>query len=203
MTDGRRWLALDADMFGKRFTDDLYHKFGWAGIAIWIAFLCACKRSRVPGRMRFINEPDALAQLGVIGWELVDNQGKPWALEDFWTFTGRKKQTRRTSRGRETDVRATHWERWQETYATQRKAEQMRTSRAQKRGSVQPQMWNGDATNVERDSDSDSDTPLPPGGGSEVTSSKKDEQPKDLRVAANAIKAMLGKSGEGNGSTET
>lgn len=124
MTDGRRWLALDADMFGKRFTHDLYDRFGPTGVAVWVAFLCACKQSRVPGRIKVMNSTQAAYELGIAGWELVDNKGEPWDLDDFWTFTGRKKQTRRTPHGRRTDARrtpygqcfdvvATHWERWQ------------------------------------------------------------------------------------------
>src|SRR5689334_4739104 len=92
----RRWLAIDADIMGKPFTLDLYHQFGWTGVGTWVAFLCACKRSRTPGTIRFLNQADALAQLGLLGLDLIDNDGKEWSLDDFWTFTGRKKQTRRT-----------------------------------------------------------------------------------------------------------
>src|SRR5688572_14966550 len=96
VSDGRRWLALDADLFGKRLAAELYHRFGWAGVVTWIAFLCACKRSRVPGRISVSNDTQAAHLLGIADWELADNDGKPWTLTDFWTFTGRKKQTRRT-----------------------------------------------------------------------------------------------------------
>lgn len=163
--NGRRWLAIDADLFGKRFTDDLYQQFGWAGVVTWIAYLCACKRSRFPGRFTFLNEADALAQMGLIGWETVDNDGKPWGLDDFWKFTGRKKQTRRTQRGRETNVTATHWGRWQQAATTSREAERKRTSRAIKRPGPVHERIDIDWTNGRPNKDLDSDTPLPPEGG--------------------------------------
>lgn len=164
MTNGRRWLAIDADMFGKPFTLDLHHQFGPVGVAVWVAFLCGCKRNRIPGRVSFISEADARAQLGIHDWDLVDNEGKPWALEDFWLYTGRKKQTRRTRRGRETNVIATHWERWQQTAQRAREAERMRGSRAQNRSESVRTSANTGRTNVRSYRDRDSDTPQPPKG---------------------------------------
>ena len=123
MSDGRQWLALDADMFGKRFVHDLYDQFGWAGVAVWTAFLCACKQSRRPGRVRMLNDLDGMVKLGIAEWDLVDNKGQAWSLTEFFDFTGRKKQTRRvavqrtnsrrTGDGRVRDVCATHWGHWQ------------------------------------------------------------------------------------------
>jgi hypothetical protein len=168
VTDGRRWLALDADLFGKRFTDDLYHQFGWAGVATWVAFLCACKRSRNPGRISALSDTEAAHILGLAEWDLADNDGKPWTLDDFWAFTGRKKQTKRTHRGRHFDVISTHWERWQDTAGRAREAEQKRTSRAQKRRDGLGHEPDTPRTNVGSYSDLDSDNPPTPrrAGGS-------------------------------------
>lgn len=134
MTNARRWLAIDADLFSKPFTDALYARFGPAGVCTWLAFLCACKRSRIPGRITIRSEGDGLVQLGIDGWELVDNDGKTWTLDDFWTFTGRKKQTQRTHRGRQMNVVSTHWERWQDTAATEAERERKRRWWAENRG---------------------------------------------------------------------
>lgn len=187
MNNGRRWLALDADMFGKPFTLELYHEFGWAGVGTWIAFLCACKRSHTPGTFRFISEPDARAQLGLLSWELVDNKGQVWTLDEFWLFTGRKKQTRRTRRGREMNVTATHWGRWQQDATRSREAERKRTSRDKKRPGPVRERVDIDWTNGRPDRDNDSDTPQPPKGG-QVT--RRAEEPKDLRAALNAVTTM-------------
>lgn len=162
--DGR-WLAIDADMMGKPFTHQLYQRFGWAGIGVWVAFLCACKRSRNPGSIRFLNESDASAQLGILGWELVDTKGENWDLTDFWTFTGRKKQTKRTSRGREMNVRATHWGRWQETARTQNERDRKSRWAAQNRVDTTSRTRRVPRREVDADIDIDSDTPLPPTGG--------------------------------------
>jgi hypothetical protein len=177
---------------GKPFTLDLYHRFGWAGIGTWIAFLCACKRSRTPGTIRFLNEADACAQLGILGWELVDNEGKEWSLNDFWLYTGRKKQTRRTSRGREMNVRATHWGHWQQDAGRAREAERRRRSRDKNVRTPAGHAADAPRTNVRPDSDSDSDTPLPPIGGAKLTPSSNSEQPKDLREAIGALRVERG-----------
>jgi hypothetical protein len=187
VSDGRRWLALDADMFGKPFTLDLQHRFGWAGIGTWIAFLCACKRSRTPGTVRYLNEADARAQLGILGIDLVDNQGENWSLEDFWLYTGRKKQTRRTRRGREMNITATHWGRWQQDAGKSREAERKRTSRTQKRPGPVRERMDIDWTNGGPDRDKDSDTPQPPKGGSDVLRT----DPQNLRAGVESLRGNL------------
>lgn len=202
VTDGRRWLAVDADLFGKRFTDDLYRQFGWAGIVTWVAFLCACKRSRRPGRISALSEAEAAHILGIADWDLADNDGKPWTLDDFWAFTGRKKQTRRTRRGRHFDVISTHWERWQDTARTAREAERMRTSRAEKRSGASARSPNSHRTNVRPDSDLDLDIPpSPPRGGGMTSSSNGQVNPEDLidlGTAVGELKAsMLGRDVDG------
>lgn len=180
MSSGRRWLALDADMFGKPFTLDLHLEFGWAGVGTWIAFLCACKRSRTPGTVRFLNEADARSQLGILGWDLVDGLGKEWSLDDFWAFTGRKKQTRKTSRGREMNVTATHWERWQDD-------KRMQDGRERKRRSRDKNV----RTLVTPDSDLDLDLDIPPTPQGADALRAASQNPQDLRAAVNALKATL------------
>lgn len=175
MRDAQRWLAIDADMFGKRFIDDLYDEFGWAGIVVWIAFLCACKKNRIPGRIRVMNDIQAATELGLAQWDLVDNKGAPWTLSEFWAFTGRKKQTRqilvqrrdssrtrdgrvtdssRTAHGRVRDVCATHWERWQN-----------RTSHHTNRGPAGPLVRGGASADLDLDLDLDKKNPKPQTGG--------------------------------------
>lgn len=191
VTNGRRWLALDADMFGKPFTLDLHHQFGWAGVATWIAFLCACKRSRTPGTFRFISEADARGQLGILGWELADDKGEEWTLEDFWLFTGRKKQTKRTRRGREMNVAATHWERWQELHAKQRHAEQMRRSRTQKRDNSVRKEPHAQRTRVRSNKDIDSDNPPTPLEGGAEALRAENPNPQNLRAGLESVRANL------------
>lgn len=206
MTDGRRWLALDADLFGKRFTDDLYQQFGWAGVGTWIAFLCACKQSRVQGRIRIMNDLDGLVQLGIDEWGLVDSKGQPWTLSEFFDFTGRKKQTRRVAvqmpdsrriaDARLLDVCATHWERWQDSRGRDVERERKRRSRAEKHltgtGRAPGQSPDRPADKRRPDIDSDSDTPLtPPRGGGVTSSSNGQVNPQDLRAGIEVLRANL------------
>lgn len=210
MTNGRRWVALDADMFGKPFTIDLHDRFGPAGIAVWVAFLCACKRSHIPGRIRVMNEYQAARELGIAGWELVDSKGEPWTLDDFWAFTGRKKQTRRTSvgrardkrrtsDGRATDVIATHWERWQKERATSEEAERKRRSRSKNKwdtsrtnpGHNLGHTPDANRTNVRPDNDIYIYTPpTPPEGGDDALRAEK-PNPQNLRAGLDAVRATM------------
>jgi hypothetical protein len=129
--DGRRhqWLAFDAMFFGNRVTLDLLERFGPAGVLVWIAFLCACKRATVPGTVSVLSDADALGQLGLTGLALVDNAGDKWELADLWKRLGQLKQMSRRRRGQTTDIVATRWEQWQYTAYTQVRAERKSRSR--------------------------------------------------------------------------
>jgi hypothetical protein len=204
VSDGRRWLALDADLFAKRFTHDLHDRFGFAGIVVWMAFLCACKQSRIPGRVRMANDLDGMSKLGLTGYDLADAKGEPWTLTEFFDFTGRKKQTRRVpvqrpdsqriANGRLLDVHATHWQRWQDAGTRAREAERKRTSRTQKRPRVSGHGPDTLRTNVRLDSDLDLDIPPTPQRGQVTSSSNGQVNPEDLvdlGTAVGELKAAL------------
>jgi hypothetical protein len=206
VSEGRRWLALDADMMNKRFAHDLYERFGWAGIGVWVAFLCACKQSRTPGRVRMASDLDGMTQLEIYGWDLVDAKGEPFTLTEFFDFTGRKKQTRRVAvqrpdsrriaAARLLDVGATHWERWQDAYRTDAERVRKRRSRGEKRRDTSrtPTGHVADThrTNVRPDIDIDSDTPLPPKGGRDaLRAERQNPNPQDLRAGLESVRANL------------
>jgi hypothetical protein len=175
MRNGRRWLALDADLMFNPFTTRLDQRFGLAGIATWIAFLCACKRSPQPGVISYTTEVEGLVLLGLHHSRLVDNHGQPFTLEQFWTFTGREKQTRSTCKTSRRYVRATHWERWQKSLRreenTQRKAQKRRGHDGDT--SVTSRARNGDAMVTEKEIEIDT-PPTPPKGGEAANAASND-----------------------------
>lgn len=103
----RRWFAMSADFPFDTAGTRLLDEYGPAGLAVWVCYLAACKRSAIPGRIQYTTDSEAWQTLGFA------DHDPPFDLNEFWTFTGRLKLTRRTSRGRVQNVAATGWERWQ------------------------------------------------------------------------------------------
>lgn len=132
MKPGRQWLVFDADFFDNNFTIALLERFGPAGVALFMAFLCGCKRNHIQGRISYRNEWEALEKLGIAVVQLADNDGLPFTLDEFWEFTGKYKQTRRTRQGHTWNVFATGWEDWQQSKNRLVTAERKRRSRAEK-----------------------------------------------------------------------
>lgn len=118
-----RWFAFDADFLGGSVGCALRDELGGAGIAVFVAFLAACKRGHVEGQISYTNEHDAIALLGLTGMPMTRPDGSAFTLDDVWKLLGRYKQVRRTSRGRVTYVRSTRWERWQNVRGTSRQRE--------------------------------------------------------------------------------
>jgi hypothetical protein len=160
MRTGRRWIVLDADFFANHFTDRLLERFGPAGICVFVAFLCAAKRSRIQGQITYASDAEALDILGIRNLPLVDNSGDKWTLDDFWKFTGTQKQTSRIRRGHLKNVKVTHWSHWQETLTREMAAERMRRSRAGSARTGSEQFWTAsehENTDIDLDHDNDSD----------------------------------------------
>ena len=88
----RPFVAVETDWGGD---DLLAARWGPTGYAVWVKFLQACKRSTVEGRVSFRSEEQLRSELRIVGWELLDVEGKPFGLEEFFTWTGRRKWTRR------------------------------------------------------------------------------------------------------------
>lgn len=147
MMDGRRrrWFSLSALYPHGETARRIQGKFGRDGLLVWILFLAACKRSPIQeGSFSYTSEDAAWTELG-----LVDPEDRPaFSLDEFWKFTGRLKQTRRTRSGHVVNVTATHWKEWQD--ASKRSLEAERKSR--KRGEK-----TADVSGLDSDSDSDPD----------------------------------------------
>lgn len=133
MSDRRRspWIAWDSGFYGSTLCDGLAERFGAAGIVIWNAYLCACKRSLVPGQVSVYSDHDTLAQLGIQWLNLTDESGAPFTLDAVWTYLGRMKHVSRTRRGRATYITCTHWEAWQQNARSDMEAAKKRSKRAE------------------------------------------------------------------------
>lgn len=128
MKNGHRWLAFDADFAFNPHTKRIVDQFGVGGVVLWVAFLCACKRSPTPGRIRYSSDADLFSKLGVADMPEVVSVD----LDAFWTLNGHRKQTRRTSHGGWTHVESTQWEDWQKNVRTDIERERKRRWRAEK-----------------------------------------------------------------------
>lgn len=183
MRSGRRWIVLDADFFANHFTDRILDRFGPAGVCLFIALLCAAKRSRIQGQITYASDSEAFDILGLRNLELVDAAGTTWTLDDFWKFTGTQKQTSRTRRGRVKNVKVTSWSQWQETLTREMAAERMRRLRGEstRTDSEQEAHANGTGKGHDNDLDLDHDQDTPPtpprGSGRRFASNGKSETP--------------------------
>lgn len=130
MKPGRQWVVWDADFFDNSFTMALIARFGLAGPAVFLAFILACKKSYIPGRINYRTDDQALEMMGIGGAALIDSQGQPWTLDEFWELCGRHKQTRRTRHGHATHIVSTRFGEWQQTLNRANAAERKRRSRA-------------------------------------------------------------------------
>jgi hypothetical protein len=75
----------------------LHKRWGWAGIGVWTAFVLACEKHR--GSVPFDSEVQLASDLRIGGLPLVDADGQPFTVAEFFRWTGERKWTRR-HRGR-------------------------------------------------------------------------------------------------------
>lgn len=216
-----QWVAIDVNFLASPLAIKLLDRFGPAGPLAWIGLLCACKRSPTPGVMTFSSEAEALAMLGLTGIPLVDNAGEKWDLETLWTVLGQLKQTKRTMRGRLLNVRATHWEQWQDDERREDERERQRRLRAKtaRDTPVTPSVRANKNVTPESESESESDNspPKPPPRGANRNASLNDEtttaaadEPASLTGMAEALKVAMpaepkpaGRHGRNGTRTET
>ncbi|HUP15244.1 MAG TPA: hypothetical protein VM848_04255 [Acidimicrobiia bacterium] len=107
--DGRRrqWVPISAWFPLDKTGTALQKAFGPSALAVWVAYLAACKRNHIQGRISYGSEVEAWSLLGIL-----DPDRLGFTLKQFFDVTGRLKKTKRTARGRVTDVVCTVWEQW-------------------------------------------------------------------------------------------
>jgi hypothetical protein len=142
----------------------IQNKFGLEGLAVWVAFLAACKTETVPGTFTWASEPEAWGKLGLTGHE------PAFTFDEFLDFTGRRKLTRRPDRrhtrtGRVQHAHVTVWKRWHKEARTAADRERKARIRAEnKRDTEQtpsgyPQ---GRAADLDLELELEVKPPLPP-----------------------------------------
>jgi hypothetical protein len=119
--DGRRrpWFAVSVDVLHSR-TGTKLQQLGPGAVEAWIGLLAAAKRSPIEGRVSYASESEAWATIGITKPETLS-----FTLEDLLKTLGTQKQTRRTRRGRITNIEITQWERWQKSRSGARNTEEI------------------------------------------------------------------------------
>lgn len=169
-----RWIAFDASFFDNNVGLMIRDRFGPVGIALFVAFLAACKRNVVQGQVEYGSEPDALAQFGLPGLELVNEKGDSFSLQSFWRALAAHKQVSTSTRGRLVQVRSSRWERWQEGFASQTTATKKRRSRAMNARDNTPPIEGQKPPELEIETDIETETkkegsPAPPPASKRAT----------------------------------
>jgi hypothetical protein len=87
------WFAVHAGFVDGPRERALYDRWGWCGVVLWLAFTAACKRSDIEGQVAYHSDEQLAALLGIHGRELVDRDGKPFTLREFFQWTGIRRWT--------------------------------------------------------------------------------------------------------------
>ena len=170
MADARRtrWVAHDVYFLDDGLGAAMFERFGAAGVALWHGFIAACKKNHVEGEISFASVPEALTVFGLPGMPLVDGDGEPFELDDWFKLLSDHKVIRRTSRARRLKVACTKWTRWQQSARRSTKAEQeaarraevdeqSRRSNEEKPATIPARNGHGTATDLDTDTDPDTD----------------------------------------------
>lgn len=99
-----RYVPLDVFVAFDEFGSKLVEKWGMEGLCCWMLLLAAAKREVTQGLFTYTSEEEAWSKLGA----------KPagLTLDEFLTYTGRCKKTRKTRQGRITYVQLRMWDKW-------------------------------------------------------------------------------------------
>lgn len=163
MKPGRRWIHFDAQ-FPLEFGFALGERFGPVGELLFVHFLCACKRHHPQGEIRYRTDDEARALLGTT-YDLVDGDGAPWSLEEFWTWLRYRRMVSVCRRDGRRVVSACRWRDWEMAGRSAQNAERKATSRAGKRPTSPGQVSEVPRTSVQEmrlDGDGDGDGDPPP-----------------------------------------
>lgn len=119
----RRYVPLDINIAFGKLGEKLLTRFGNEGLFIWMLLLPAAKKETPQGTFTYTSEPEAWTKLGAIATSVT--------LNEFFTFTGQLKKTRRTCVGRVQHVSIRGWEQWNKVWETEAARERSARKRAE------------------------------------------------------------------------
>lgn len=124
----RQYVPISSRIAFTRTGTALLDRWDMEGLCAWMLFLAACKRELVQGELVYTSDEEA--------WTKIGAEPKAFTLDEFFSFTGRLKQTRRTRHGRITYAICTRWKEWNNTVTTELKREQKSRSRGENAGDI-------------------------------------------------------------------
>lgn len=105
----------------------LLGKFGKDGLITWVCVLAAAKRSRDQGTFNYVSEDGGWHELG-LGYP---HTPTGFTLDEFFTFTGQLKKTRKRRVGQLSHVEITGWGEWNKAWDREVEADRKSSKRAQ------------------------------------------------------------------------
>lgn len=128
MSDKRRrqYVPLFSGFAVEGTGPKLLHKFGKDGLLTWVCVLAAAKRARDQGTFDYVSEDGGWQELG-----LTFPNTPVFTLDEFFTFTGHLKKTRKTLRGQLKHIEITGWEEWNDIPRRESEAARKASKRAQ------------------------------------------------------------------------
>lgn len=121
----RQYVPIAVTMPFSKTGTKLKARFGRDGLLIWTLYLISCKTNWIQGQLTYTSEVDGWSKLG-----LYPDQPPDVTLEEFFTYTGQLKQTRRRRSGDVTDVVCTHWQDWNDEITREFDADKKARKRA-------------------------------------------------------------------------
>jgi len=142
-----RYVPVDVFVAFSPFGAKLNDRWGMEGLAAWMLLLAAAKREPVQGTFTFTSEAEA--------WTKIGATAASFSFDEFLTFCGRAKQTRKTRSGRITYVEITGWKRWNDDWKRETQSRQKSRKRAQNTETMDGRY--GDDTGTEGESEAESE----------------------------------------------
>lgn len=123
----KRFVPLSIHFAHGATAEKLTAKFGNDGLLTWVCLLAAAKRATEQGTFTYVSESEGWKELG-LGYPRTPSG---FTLEEFFTFTGQLKKTRKRRLGQLRHIEITVWGEHNDAFGRQNEAERKASKRAQ------------------------------------------------------------------------